>query len=57
MILLERKNLPEHLQKIENVDTVVTLRSILSDLQDCGEVVCLITVPHIININILRKFR
>ena len=42
LILLERKNLPEHLQKIENVDTVATLQSILSDLQDNGEVLSLL---------------
>ena len=38
LMLLERKGLPEHLQKLECVDTVVFLQSLVCDLQDAGEV-------------------
>lgn len=38
MVLLERKGLPGHLSKLENLDTAVTLQSLLVDLQDAGEV-------------------
>ncbi|CAK8999543.1 unnamed protein product, partial [Durusdinium trenchii] len=37
-IILEKKSLPTHLQAFENADTAVTLQSIISDLQDLGEV-------------------
>lgn len=38
LMLLERKGLPEHLQKLECVDSVVFLQSLVCDLQDAGEV-------------------
>ncbi len=38
LIFLEKKNLPEHLLTIENLETSVTLQSIIADLQDAGEV-------------------
>ncbi|CAK8999549.1 unnamed protein product, partial [Durusdinium trenchii] len=37
-IILEKKSLPTHLQAFENADTAVALQSIISDLQDLGEV-------------------
>ena len=37
LIILESKNCPEHVRSIENLDTAVTLESILSDLEDMGE--------------------
>ena len=36
--LLEKKGLPQHLQSIENLDVPVTLKSLLNDLEDAGEV-------------------
>lgn len=38
LVLLEKKNLPEHLLSIENLETPVTLQSMIADLQDAGEV-------------------
>ena len=38
LVLLEKKNLPEHLLGIENLETPVTLQSMIADLQDAGEV-------------------
>lgn len=37
-VILEKKGLPDHLSKIENLDISVTVDSILHDLQDAGEV-------------------
>ena len=37
LIILESKNCPEHVRGIENLDTAVTLESILADLEDMGE--------------------
>lgn len=36
--VLERKDLANHLAKLECVDTAVTLQSLICDLQDAGEV-------------------
>lgn len=36
-IILEKKGLPEHLQQLDNLETAVTLSSILTDMQDVGE--------------------
>ena len=38
MVILEKKNISEHLSKLENLDVPVTVQSLLSDLQDLGEV-------------------
>ena len=38
LVLLERKGLPEHVARMDNVETVVTLQSLVCDLQDSGEV-------------------
>eukprot|EP00438_Fugacium_kawagutii_P031749 Skav206267 [mRNA] locus=scaffold8121:279:8933:- [translate_table: standard] len=54
LILLEKKDLPEHVQKIDNLDTVVTLQSLMNDLEDCGEAMGLghdITSKHALNIS------
>lgn len=37
LVLLEKKQLPPHLQKLDNVDVPVTLQSLVCDLQDAGE--------------------
>lgn len=44
LILLEKRNLPEHLLGIDNLESPVTLQSIISDLQDAGEVTWLYLV-------------
>ena len=44
--LLEKKGLPQHLQSIENLDVPVTLKSLLNDLEDAGEVTRLETKPQ-----------
>eukprot|EP00435_Cladocopium_sp_Y103_P057773 s599_g20.t1 len=46
MMLLEKKGLSEHLQKLECVDTVVTLQSLVCDLQDAGEAPVKLEVSH-----------
>lgn len=38
MLLLEKKGLPDHLQKMECVDTVISLQGLICELQDAGEV-------------------
>ncbi|CAL1136071.1 unnamed protein product [Cladocopium goreaui] len=38
LVLLERKGLPEHLASMDSLETVVTLQSLICDLQDLGEV-------------------
>ena len=42
LFILERKGISEHLSKIENLDTAVTLQSLVCDLQDAGEVTYLL---------------
>ena len=37
-IIMEKKSMPEHLQQIDNLDTPVTLQSMVTDMQDLGEV-------------------
>lgn len=39
-MILEKRSLPEHLSKIESLDTAVTLQSLVDDLHDAGEVTC-----------------
>ena len=41
LIMLEKKDCPEHIQKLDNIDCAVTLQSLLVDLQDIGEVAVL----------------
>lgn len=41
-IILEKKGLPPHLASIENLDKPVALRSMLTDLEDQGEVARLV---------------
>lgn len=36
-VLLEKKDMPEHLKNMECLETVVSLQSLLNDLEDCGE--------------------
>lgn len=36
-VILERKGIPAHLTKLENLETPVTLQSIVIDLEDMGE--------------------
>eukprot|EP00438_Fugacium_kawagutii_P010775 Skav218291 [mRNA] locus=scaffold2035:833214:836433:- [translate_table: standard] len=40
-IVLEKKNLPSHIAKIENLEKPVSLQSMVNDLQDAGEVALL----------------
>lgn len=42
MVILEKKTMPNHLQQMESLDTVVSLQAVLSDLQDMGEAPCLL---------------
>lgn len=37
-VILEKKTVPPHLASMESLDTPVTVTSLLSDLQDAGEV-------------------
>ena len=41
LFILERKGISDHLSKLENLDTAVTLQSLVCDLQDAGEVLYL----------------
>ena len=38
MVIMESKNCPEHVRGIDNMDKPVTLVSMMSDLEDNGEV-------------------
>ena len=38
LFILEKKGIPEHLKAIENLDKAVTLASLITDLEDLGEV-------------------
>ena len=37
-IILEKKHVPQHLASIESLESAVTLQSLITDLQDAGEV-------------------
>jgi len=39
-VILEKKSLPDHLKDMDSLETVVSLDSLLMDLQDLGEVSC-----------------
>lgn len=43
-IILESKDLPQHLKSFENADVPVTLQSLVNDMEDLGEVICLMFV-------------
>ena len=47
LVLLERKGLPEHLASMDSLETVVTLQSLICDLQDLGEVSRLTWTPEV----------
>lgn len=36
-MILEKKGLPSHLQKLENTEMAVTLDSLVTDMEDLGE--------------------
>ncbi len=36
-IILEKRNMPEHLQQLENLEKAASLQSIFVDLEDAGE--------------------
>jgi len=36
-IILEKRNMPEHLQQLENLEKAASLQSVFVDLQDAGE--------------------
>lgn len=40
-VILESKDLPQHLKSFENADVPVTLQSLVNDMEDLGEVICL----------------
>ena len=46
LIVLEKASVPDHLRDIENLDKAVTLRSLLDDLADLGEVTGLLLYCH-----------
>jgi len=46
LICLEKKDLPEHLQKIEGLDGIASLQSVLANLEDCGEAIDFATAHH-----------
>ena len=37
LVILEKKDLPEHISGLENLECAVTLQSLLTDLEDVGE--------------------
>lgn len=37
-VILEKKGLPSHLQNLENTEIAVTLQSLVTDMEDLGEV-------------------
>ena len=51
LICLEKKDLPEHLQKIDGLDSIASLQSVLADLEDCGEAIGFATVHHLGGMN------
>lgn len=44
LVILEKKNLPGHIAKLDNLETPVTIQSLVCDLQDAGEVTLLIQI-------------
>ena len=36
-IILEKRNMPEHLQQLENLEKAASLQRVFVDLQDAGE--------------------
>lgn len=39
-VVLEKKTVPDHLKDMDSLETVVSLDSLLMDMQDLGEVSC-----------------
>eukprot|EP00438_Fugacium_kawagutii_P026722 Skav228688 [mRNA] locus=scaffold2247:276425:279751:- [translate_table: standard] len=40
-VILESKDLPQHLKSFENAEVPITLQSLVNDMEDLGEVICL----------------